>query len=59
MKSVVFVKKQNLFEAKEVKLGITTDEFIQVISGIDETAEIALNAHFLIDSESFVKVNNE
>jgi Cu(I)/Ag(I) efflux system membrane fusion protein len=59
MKSVVFVKKQNLFEAKEVKLGITTDEFIQVISGIDETTEIAVNAHFLIDSESFVKVNNE
>ena len=56
-KKVVFVKDK-LFQARSVDLGITVDHLTLVISGIDENTEIAQNAQYLTDSESFVKVKH-
>lgn len=50
-------KKQGLhkvFEAKEVKTGITANGFTEIISGLQGWAEIAKDAGFLMDSESLL-----
>lgn len=45
------------FKSTLVNIGIKTAEEIEIISGISESDEIALNAQMLIDSESFVKIS--
>ncbi len=55
--NIVFVKDDKLFKARKVILGIKTDEWIEIVSGIDKNDPIADNAQLLIDSESFVKTN--
>jgi Cu(I)/Ag(I) efflux system membrane fusion protein len=54
-KKVVFLKKENGFKAKEIKTGIELNDFIQVLEGLDVNEAIAENAHYLMDSESFIK----
>ncbi|WP_016988089.1 efflux RND transporter periplasmic adaptor subunit [Flavobacterium sp. ACAM 123] len=54
-KKVVFIKKRNGFKAKEIKTGIELNDFIQVLEGLDVNEAIAENAHYLMDSESFIK----
>lgn len=57
MKKIVFVKKQNLFQAKAIETSFEVNNLIQIIAGIDENTEIAINAQYLTDSESFIKVS--
>lgn len=52
---VVFVKKGGVFQTRAIRTGIRTDGWIEVIAGIGTEDEIAENARFLMDSESFVK----
>lgn len=54
-RKIVFVKKDNLFVAKVVTIGITYQNWTEIISGIDLADEIASNAQFFTDSESFIK----
>ena len=54
-KKVVFIKKENGFKAREIKTGIELNDFIQVLEGLDVKEAIADNAHYLMDSESFIK----
>ncbi len=56
---ITFIKVDDHFETKQIKTGIITDSLIQIISGIDIRDSIALNAQYLIDSESFIKTENE
>ena len=56
---VTFIKVDDQFVANQIKTGIITDSLIQIISGIDIRDSIALNAQYLIDSESFIKTENE
>jgi Cu(I)/Ag(I) efflux system membrane fusion protein len=51
---VVFVKQRGMFKAKEIKTGVRTDGWVEV-SGISSGDEIAADASYLVDSESFVK----
>jgi len=55
---IVFIKTQDGFKAHPVNIGIAHENHIEVISGLTETDSIALNAQFLMDSESFIRVPN-
>ncbi len=55
---VVFQKTGDGFKALTIKTGITHKNHIQILSGINETDSVALNAQYLMDSESFIKVKN-
>lgn len=57
-KKIVFLKIDNGFKATAIKTGIELDDFIQIIDGISVKDDIAKNAQYLIDSESFIKTNN-
>lgn len=54
---IVFKKIENGFKAQVIKIGIEKGNFIQIISGISVEDKIAKKAHYLMDSESFIKTN--
>ena len=54
-KKIVFVKMDNGFKATAIKTGTTIGDFVQVSNGISVEDTIANTAHYLIDSESFIK----
>ena len=58
MDKVVFQKTEGGFKARKVSTGITHEKHIQVISGLTAKDSVAVNAQFLMDSESFIKVKN-
>lgn len=53
---VVFIKKDGGFLPVFVKLKHRADQWIDVGDSLKTDAELALNAWFLVDSESFIKV---
>lgn len=53
---IVFIKRNGAYETKKVTVGYTAGKEIEITGGIAEGEEIAENAQFLIDSESFIKV---
>lgn len=53
---VVFVKKEDAFIAHKIEAGIVNNHLIQVLNGLSENDEVAANAQYLVDSESFIKV---
>lgn len=56
---VVFIKQSGGFKAHKVETGITYENLIQIVSGLNSTDSVAANAQFLTDSESFIKANNQ
>lgn len=54
---VVFKKYGNVFKAYKVETGLVTNNEIQISDGLTEFDVVASNAQFLMDSESFIKVN--
>ena len=52
---VVFLKERGVFKPKEVTTGVSTDGMIEIKGGLASSEEIAANAHYLVDSESFIK----
>ena len=54
---IVFLKEDGGFRAHKIITGITNENNIQVISGLSPNDEVAANAQFLMDSESFIKIN--
>ncbi len=56
---VIFVKKQQIFKAVKIQKGIQQHHQIEIISGVTSKEEIAENAQMLMDSESFIKTENE
>jgi membrane fusion protein, copper/silver efflux system len=52
---IVFVKDRGVFKARKVTTGITAAESTQIKSGLASSEEIAANAQYLVDSESFIK----
>lgn len=52
---VVFVKDRGVLKPQVVSTGIRTGGMVAINSGLASSEEIAANAHYLIDSESFVK----
>lgn len=57
MDKVVFKKFNGIFKAVKVKTGLTYNNKILIIDGLSPYDEVAANAQFLMDSESFIKVN--
>jgi Cu(I)/Ag(I) efflux system membrane fusion protein len=55
---LVFKRSKDGFKAGKVNTGITHKNHIQVLSGLSETDSVAVNAQYLMDSESFIKVKN-
>jgi Cu(I)/Ag(I) efflux system membrane fusion protein len=54
---IVFLKEDGGFRAHKITIGITNENSIQVLSGLAANDEVAANAQFLMDSESFIKAN--
>lgn len=58
VQQIVFLKNKEAFAPYKVKTGVESDGWIEIIEGLDETSEIAINAQYLVDSESFIKIMN-
>ena len=56
---IVFIKTAGGFQAHKIVTGLAYKNQIQVLSGLAETDSVAINAQFLTDSESFIKVNKQ
>jgi membrane fusion protein, copper/silver efflux system len=52
---IVFIKDNGVFRPKNVITGITSKGLTEIKSGLATSAEIAANAQYLVDSESFIK----
>ncbi|MES2874119.1 MAG: efflux RND transporter periplasmic adaptor subunit [Bacteroidota bacterium] len=55
---VSFIKKNNAFVPIYVNVKSVSGEWIDIGNSIDEEQDVALNAWFLVDSESFINVQN-
>jgi Cu(I)/Ag(I) efflux system membrane fusion protein len=53
---VVFLKDDGGFIAHKITTGIRSNENVQILSGVSTTDTVTVNAQYLIDSESFIKV---
>ncbi|HEY3325879.1 MAG TPA: efflux RND transporter periplasmic adaptor subunit [Novimethylophilus sp.] len=55
-RQVVLVQRaEGLFEPREVKLGMRSDGYVEVLQGLDEGENVVVRANFLIDAESNLK----
>lgn len=53
---VIFVDKGNgYFEPRKVKVGLRTDDYVEVLSGLSAGEKVVTSGNFLIDSESRLK----
>ena len=56
-KQIVFLKIENHFIAKSIQTGMVTDSIIQ-IKGLTGNEKVAANAQYMVDSESFIKAED-
>lgn len=56
---IVFLKMPGGFKAHKVETALAYKNKIQILSGLRAEDSVAANAQFLIDSESFIKTNNQ
>ena len=55
-RQIVLVRKsEGLFEPREVKLGMRSDGYVEVMDGVKDGEEVVVGANFLIDAESNLK----
>jgi len=59
LEKVVFVKMGNGFKAQKVETGVAYKKLIQITGGITPVDSVAANAQFLMDSESFIKIQDK
>ncbi|WP_131110444.1 efflux RND transporter periplasmic adaptor subunit [Sulfuricystis thermophila] len=52
---VIVQLAEGRFEPREVKLGVRSDDYVEVIEGVREGEQVVVAANFLIDSESNLK----
>lgn len=57
IEEIVFIKEKNVFKPKKIVTGTRTENQIEVKQGLASSDEIASNAQYLVDSESFIKAN--
>lgn len=55
LEKIVFVKEREIFKPKKIVTGISSNGWIEIKSGVSSSDEIASNAQYLVDSESFIK----
>jgi len=54
---IVFLQRDGGFRAHKIVTGISVKDKVQVLSGLLPADSVAANAQYLMDSESFIKVN--
>lgn len=54
---IVWIKQTGNFVSKKVSAGISMNNMVEIKNGLSENDEIALEAHYLADSEEFIKTN--
>lgn len=59
LNNVVFIKQDGLFRTQKVQTGISSGEWIEIIAGLNKEDTIAQNGQLLMDSESFIKIENK
>ena len=57
-RQVVFLKNENHFITKTIRTGIVADSLVQIISGLTGNENVAVNAQFMVDSESFIQTES-
>lgn len=57
LNQIVFVKEHGVLKPKKITVGTKAEGWIEVKQGLSTSDEIAANAQYLVDSESFVKTN--
>ncbi len=55
--SVVFKKDQSVFIPESIKTGSTINSMVEILDDITEW-QVAQNASYLVDSESFIRINS-
>lgn len=55
MNEVAFIKSEGGFIAHQITTGLRSDNKVQILSGLNVADTIAVNAQYLVDSESFIK----
>jgi Cu(I)/Ag(I) efflux system membrane fusion protein len=55
LEKIVFIKDRNVLKPKKITAGVQADGWIEVKQGLASSDEIASNAQYLVDSESFIK----
>lgn len=58
IRNLVFVVKAEHVEPREVQLGASTDEFVEILSGLEEGEAVATTGQFLLDSESRLRATS-
>lgn len=53
---LVFRKESDVFKAHKVTTGLHYKDFVQIVDGLDPSDQVATNAQYLMDSESFIKI---
>lgn len=56
--SIVFIKDRGVFKPKKVTTGTHSADLIEITGGLSSSDDIASDAHYLVDSESFIKASN-
>ncbi len=59
IEKIVWIKNDGIFTAKLVAIGLKSGKMVEVIDGLTENDEIAIEAHYFSDSESFIKTNKQ
>ena len=54
---VIVALGEGKFSAREVKAGIESGDWVEIISGLEENDEIVVSGQFLIDSEASLKAS--
>lgn len=58
MNEVAFIKEDGGFITHKITTGIRSNDIVQILSGLNEKDTVAVNAQYLIDSESFIKTSS-
>ncbi len=55
---IVFIKRRGTFRPQVISSGRQSDNWIEVLKGVEPGDSLAYNSQFMVDSESFIKVRN-
>lgn len=55
---IVWLKKGSHFEIQQVVGGIQNGNLVNIIKGVSMADSLAIDAHYLMDSEGFIKIEN-
>ncbi len=56
---IVWVRKEDHFVSRKVEIGVTTRDWVEILDGVTPKDEVALEGHYLTDSEGFIKTEQE